>query len=77
MNFSRAKEEIAGRRESTTARLLLFGGVLGRSGFLFSGGKGLNPLVLSKAFFPLPQPHTTFVISHNVRELNPIPEDIL
>ena len=53
---------------------LLFGGTLGRSGSLFSGGKGLYPLVLSKAPFPLPQVHTTFVISHNVCELNPIPE---
>ncbi len=51
----------------------LFGGNLG-IGSLFSGGEGLNPLVLSKAPFPLPQFHPTFVISHNVCELNPIPE---
>jgi hypothetical protein len=49
----------------------LSGGTLGRSGSLFSDGKGLDPLVLSKAPFPLPQLHTTFVISHNVSESIP------
>ena len=38
----------------------------------FSGSKRLNPLVLSKAPFPVPQVHTTFVISHNICELNPV-----
>ena len=50
------------------------GGIRWRSGFLFSGGKGLDPLILRVAFFTLPQFHTTFVMSHNVWELNPIPE---
>ena len=50
----------------------LFGGTRGRSGCLFSGGKGLNPLGLYIALFPLPQVHTIFVTSHNIRKLNPI-----
>jgi hypothetical protein len=54
-------------------RYFWFDGVLGRSGSSFNGGQGLNPLVLSSAPFPLPQPHATFVSSHNVCQLNPIP----
>ena len=50
----------------------LFGGTGKRSRCLLGGGKSLNPLVLSKALFPLPQAPTTFVSSHNVCELNPI-----
>ena len=59
----------------------VFGGTGKRSRCILGGGKSLNPLVLSKALFPLPQVPTTFVVSHNVCELNPIskrlPEAIL
>ena len=51
-----------------------WGSVLGRSGYLFIGGQGLNPSILSKTPFPLPQPHTTFISSHNVGQPNPISE---
>ena len=56
-----------------SAHLWLDGDLPGRSSFLFCGGKGFDPLVLCKPSLPLSQPHTTFVISHNDRELNPIP----
>jgi hypothetical protein len=39
---------------------------------LFSCGQRLNPLLLGKAFSPLPQVYATFVSSHNAGELNPI-----
>jgi hypothetical protein len=42
----------------------LLGGTQGRSGSLLCGGKGLDPLVLRKAPFPVPQVYTTFVSSH-------------
>jgi hypothetical protein len=45
----------------------LFGGTGKRSRCLLGGGKSLNPLVLSKALFPLPQAPTTFVISRKRR----------
>lgn len=51
------------------------GGTQGRSVSLFSGGEGLNPLLLHKAPFPVPQVYTTFVSSHNVCEPNPISEN--
>src|SRR5260370_23356645 len=45
-----------------------------RNGAHFISSKGLNPLVLSKAPFTSPRVHATFVISHNVCDLNPIPD---
>lgn len=51
---------------ATAFHLLLFGGTLERNSSFFSGRKRFNPLVLRKAPFPLPELHTTFVISHNV-----------
>jgi hypothetical protein len=56
------------------ARSFRWSSVLGRNGYLFIGGLGLNPSVLSKTPLPLPQPHTTFVSSHNVCQPNPISE---
>ena len=54
----------------------LLGDTRGRSGAHFSGSKGLNPLVLSKAPFTSPHVHATFVISHNVCDLNPISRQV-
>ncbi len=52
----------------------LLGATQGRSVSLFSGGEGLNPLLLHKAPFPVPQVYTAFVSSHNGCESNPISE---
>ena len=52
-------------------RPALFGDNRGR-GSLFKGGKGLNPFVLSEAPFAVPRVNTTFIISHNISDLNPI-----
>jgi hypothetical protein len=48
------------------------GGIQSQRGSLFSGGKGLNPLLLRKASSPSPQVYSTFVSSHNAPEFNPI-----
>jgi hypothetical protein len=50
------------------------GSVLRRSECLFCGGNVFDPLVFNRTPFPFPQPHTTFISSHNGGELNPVPQ---